>query len=195
MATDWKCVPRTYEVTKNHFILDNPKNICFKSWKAKEEMATDWKFHAVTVVESKGTKQCFKDNQSSFSSTNSSRASSSVSLLAEPLSSAFDGTDPLSQFARQEHELKDPLSQMATEYQKKKSREKIVVNEDDLNWSSKRLAILNRFTTSEKLSISTSFLSTGSSGGDAIKAQTVVADKINFVWNNWITLRMALCVT
>ncbi|XP_012161991.1 UPF0505 protein CG8202 isoform X2 [Ceratitis capitata] len=167
MATDWKCVPRTYEVTKNHL-------------QSSRSYEHPLKVHAVTVVESKGTNQCFKDNQSSFSSTNSSRASSSVSLLAEPLSSAFDGTDPLSQFARQEHELKDPLSQMATEYQKKKSREKIVVNEDDLNWSSKRLAILNRFTTSEKLSISTSFLSTGSSGGDAIKAQTVVADKIKF---------------
>lgn len=29
---------------------------------------------------------------------------------------ALDGTDPLSQFARQEQELMDPLSQMATEY-------------------------------------------------------------------------------
>lgn len=37
--------------------------------------------------------------------------------------------------------------------------------ESTLNWSSRRLGILNRFTTNEKLSLSTSFLCTSSAEG------------------------------
>lgn len=54
----------------------------------------------------------------------------------------------------------------------RKSRtEKETLDEDALSWHSKRLGILNRFTTNEKLSISTSFLSssgvaTGVGGAD-----------------------------
>lgn len=103
MASDWNCIPHTYDVAK--------KNL--QSYLTYEHPL---KIQTVTVVESKGTKQSSKDNRSSFSSNASSRASSSISLLTEPLGSTLDGTDPLSQFARQEQELKDPLTQMATEF-------------------------------------------------------------------------------
>lgn len=35
---------------------------------------------------------------------------------SNPLSRALEGTDPLSQFARQDDELNDPLSQMVSEF-------------------------------------------------------------------------------
>ncbi|XP_067641298.1 VPS35 endosomal protein sorting factor-like isoform X2 [Eurosta solidaginis] len=172
MATDWNCIPHSYGVTKN----------LLQSYTTYEHPL---KIQTVIVVESKGTKQTTRDNRNSFASSSnaSSRASSSISLLTEPLATALDGTDPLSQFARQEQELKDPLTQMATEYsyqKKTKSKEKSSLEEHDLCWRTKRLGILNRFTTSEKLSISTSFLSTGNAGSEGIRAQTVVADKVKF---------------
>ncbi|XP_039948158.1 VPS35 endosomal protein sorting factor-like isoform X2 [Bactrocera neohumeralis] len=159
MATDWECIPHFYEVHKNPLqgliTYEHPLKI-----------------HGVTVIESKGTKRCLKDIRSSFSSDNSSRASSSISLSAEPLTLSFDGTDPLSLFARQEQENMDPLTQM------EKNRKSL--DEDNISWGAKRLGILNRYTTSEKLSISTSFLSAANSGGEGIKSQTVVADKVKF---------------
>ncbi|XP_034113243.1 VPS35 endosomal protein sorting factor-like [Drosophila albomicans] len=99
------------------------------------------------------------------------------------LALALEGTDPLSKFARQEQELNDPLTQMASEYTLKSKRSNAVDPEDNtLNWSTRRLGILNRFTTNEKLSLSTSFLCTSSSegGGENFKAQTVVADKVKY---------------
>ncbi|XP_034937988.1 VPS35 endosomal protein sorting factor-like isoform X2 [Chelonus insularis] len=89
--------------------------------------------------------------------------------LCDPLSEAasvFDGTDPLSQFAREEL---DPLSKMAADEwdyssnvvtSKKKSKDNTV---DELiePWSVRRAVILNKYTTSEKLTIVTSFLTGG----------------------------------
>lgn len=42
------------------------------------------------------------------------------------------------------------------------------------SWSSRRVAILTKFTTSEKLSIVTSFLT----GGEIIKSQTTISEKV-----------------
>lgn len=62
------------------------------------------------MVESKGTRA------PSLGSNASSR-SSSVSQLVESISgSQIMDSDPLSLFAKQEEELMDPLSQIATEY-------------------------------------------------------------------------------
>eukprot|EP00099_Drosophila_melanogaster_P022366 NP_649826.3 uncharacterized protein Dmel_CG8202 [Drosophila melanogaster] len=105
---------------------------------------------------------------------------------SNPLSRALEGTDPLSQFARQDDELNDPLSQMVSEFDlksKRRERDRTEPEDNTLQWSSRRLGILNRFTTNEKLSLSTSFLvSSGSldGGNESIKAQTVVADKTKF---------------
>ncbi|XP_057321431.1 VPS35 endosomal protein-sorting factor-like [Microplitis mediator] len=87
--------------------------------------------------------------------------------LGDPLSghSALDGTDPLTQFAREEL---DPLSRMAADewdYSSslvapgKKPRD--TADEFVEPWSVRRASILNKYTTSEKLSIVTSFLSGG----------------------------------
>uniref|UniRef100_A0A0A1X4P6 UPF0505 protein CG8202 n=1 Tax=Zeugodacus cucurbitae TaxID=28588 RepID=A0A0A1X4P6_ZEUCU len=166
MATDWECIPHFYEGSKNHL----------KSYTTYEHPL---KIHGVTVIESKCTKYGCKDKRSNFNSDNSSRASSSISLSVEPLTLSFDGTDPLSLFARQDQEIMDPLTQIAAENEGKRNDRKCI-DEDNLNWGAKRLGILNRYTTSEKLSISTSFLSTVNSCGEGIKSQTVVSDKVKF---------------
>lgn len=163
MATDWECIPHFYEVYKNplqsYITYDHPL-----------------KMHGVTVIESKGTKRCLKDIRNNFSSDNSSQASSNISLSVEPLNLSFVGTDPLSLLARQDQEIMDPLTQIVTEYQMGKKNDRKSLDEDNICWGAKRLGILNRYTTSEKLSISTSFLSVANS----VKAQTVVADKVKF---------------
>ncbi|XP_017855608.1 PREDICTED: UPF0505 protein CG8202 [Drosophila arizonae] len=96
------------------------------------------------------------------------------------LALALEGTDPLSKFARQDQELNDPLTQMSSEFSKRGNASE--PEDSTLNWSTRRLGILNRFTTNEKLSLSTSFLCTSSTegGGENFKAQTVVADKVKY---------------
>jgi hypothetical protein len=96
--------------------------------------------------------------------------SSSKSSL-DPLSS-FDGMDdPLSQFARQEV---DPLSQMAAEFEattiSNNAGQKNKVESSVQSWNSRRAIILNRYTTSERLSIATSFLG----AENVVKNQTTV---------------------
>lgn len=90
------CVPRLYDMTKNQL----------QGYQTYEHPL---KLSTVTMVESKGTRP------SSIGSNTSSR-SSSMSILAEPLLQSLDGIDPLTQFAKQEEELLDPLSQIASEY-------------------------------------------------------------------------------
>lgn len=101
------------------------------------------------MIDSKGT----KNRLSVLSSVSSSKSS------LDPL---FDGSDdPLSQFARQEI---DPLSQMAAEFEaasisnsvNKQNQIETTVE----SWNSRRGLILNKYTTSERLSIATSFLGT-----------------------------------
>ncbi|KAH8281161.1 hypothetical protein KR054_012542, partial [Drosophila jambulina] len=106
---------------------------------------------------------------------------------SNPLSRALEGTDPLSQFARQDEELNDPLSpQKVSEFDlkaKRRERDRAEPEDNTLQWSSRRLGILNRFTTNEKLSLSTSFLVASGSldgGSECIKAHTVVADKTKY---------------
>lgn len=95
--------------------------------------------------------------------------SSSKSSL-DPFSS-LDGTDPLSQFARQEV---DPLSQMAAEFEatniSNNSNRKITIESSVESWNSRRAIILNKYTTSERLTIATSFLG----GENIVKNQTTV---------------------
>ncbi|XP_063225001.1 VPS35 endosomal protein-sorting factor-like isoform X2 [Bacillus rossius redtenbacheri] len=112
-------------------------------------------------------------------SATSSTGSSTPTPTLDPLGVALDGCDPLSQFARQEL---DPLSKMAAADSwetppRDQKRSKEAVTEDSLDsWSSRKSAILSKFTTSEKLSIVTSFLS----GGEkvVVKAQSAAVDKV-----------------
>ncbi|XP_072391687.1 VPS35 endosomal protein-sorting factor-like [Diabrotica undecimpunctata] len=104
-----------------------------------------------------------------------------VSLL-EPLTLALKQLDPLSEFALQEM---DPLSKMAAEAsvqnlplsRNNTSKE----GENDLfhqmePWPLRKTAILTKYTTSEKLSIITSFLSEGEKV--TVKAQSTAVDKV-----------------
>ncbi|PNF32008.1 hypothetical protein B7P43_G06573 [Cryptotermes secundus] len=126
----------------------------------------------VTVIESRVTRRTLGG------STTSSTGSSTPTPTLESLAAALEGTDPLTHFARQEM---DPLSKMAADMwepvptDQRKSKDALL---DDViePWATRKSAILNKFTTSEKLSIVTSFLS----GGEkvVVKAQSSVVDKV-----------------
>ncbi|XP_033326331.2 VPS35 endosomal protein-sorting factor-like [Megalopta genalis] len=107
----------------------------------------------------------------------------SGSTIPDPLlsHSSLDGSDPLSQFARQEL---DPLSKMAADEWDYSSNttttsKKVKDTAEELvePWSTRRNAILSKYTTSEKLSIVTSFLS---GGEKVVKVQPTggVVDKV-----------------
>ncbi|KAJ1532194.1 hypothetical protein ONE63_000815 [Megalurothrips usitatus] len=123
---------------------------------------------------------------STTSSTRSSTPTPTQSSLysMDPLGAALEGSDPLSQLASQQKI--DPLSAMAADswvepIEGKRGKEKITsttVVDDGMRetWASRKAGILCKFTTSEKLSIVTSFLS----GGEKVivKAQGSVVDKV-----------------
>lgn len=167
MSAEWRCIRRNQDECRRY--LDQ-----FKVFDHPLKQST------ITVLESKGTRM--KSSNSNFSESNSG-SSSTISL--DPLSLALDGSDPLSQFARQDS-AQDPLSQMAAEFEgglnvssgASKSKKKEITNllEMDLiePWAGRRGAILNKYTTNEKLSIVTSFLN----GGETIKSQTTMSEKV-----------------
>ncbi|XP_062553842.1 VPS35 endosomal protein sorting factor-like [Armigeres subalbatus] len=167
MSAEWRCIRRNQDECRRY--LDQ-----FKVFDHPLKQST------ITVLESKGTRM--KPVNSIISESNSG-SSSTISL--DPLSLALDGSDPLSQFARQDS-AQDPLSQMAAEFEGAlnvsssgaKSKKKEVSNllEMDLiePWAGRRSAILNKYTTNEKLSIVTSFLN----GGETIKSQTTMSEKV-----------------
>lgn len=107
------------------------------------------------IYDSKGTR-----NRLSLLSVSSSKSS-----LVDHMSS-LDGDDPLSMFARQEI---DPLSKMAVELEstsisnKSKVIDTIDFSSSGESWNSKRAVILNKYTTSDRLTLASSFL-----GGDTI---------------------------
>lgn len=106
-----------------------------------------------------------------LSGSNSSSRCSSVAAL-DPLSIAFDGIDPLSQFAI-ESELNKKETGKPEEVSngggggvgRRSKRDAAGASSTALSqmesWSSRRAAILNKYTTTERLSIVTSFLTGG----------------------------------
>lgn len=85
----------------------------------------------------------------------------------DPLSTAFDGIDPLSQFAIESERDGGPLIPVAKAElgelngnQRKGKKETLGLSQME-SWSSRRAAILNKYTTTERLSIVTSFLTGG----------------------------------
>ncbi|XP_055549188.1 VPS35 endosomal protein sorting factor-like [Wyeomyia smithii] len=167
MSAEWRCVRRNQDECRRY--LDQ-----FKVFDHPLKQST------ITVLESKGTRIKTINNISESNSGTSS------TLSLDPLSLALDGEDPLSQFARQDS-AQDPLSQMAAEFEgvlnvtssrlpHKKVREVNNLLDMDLiePWASRRVGILNKYTTNEKLSIVTSFLN----GGETIKSQTTMSEKV-----------------
>lgn len=116
------------------------------------------------MFDSKGT----RNRLSVLSSVSSSKSS------LDPLLSLDGSDDPLSQFARQEI---DPLSQMAAELEATNISNNIIrksrIEQSVGSWNSRRAVILNKYTTSERLSIATSFL-----GGETIVKNQSTVEKV-----------------
>ncbi|KAK2564040.1 VPS35 endosomal protein-sorting factor-like [Acropora cervicornis] len=111
--------------------------------------------------------------------------SGSSSSAADPLSTiqtkadAFEGLDPLSMFAAQEVSSKLPATTPVKKNERSAEFDKVKHQDDFFEpWSSKRSGILAKYTTSEKLSITTSFLSSSDKDKYVIKQQTTVTDKV-----------------
>ncbi|XP_029432414.1 VPS35 endosomal protein sorting factor-like isoform X2 [Rhinatrema bivittatum] len=121
----------------------------------------------ITVTESKTKKVGRKGSTSSTSS-------SSSSSMLDPLSSVLDGTDPLSMFAATA-EPAAAAANMDNGRRKREREEHSAVGSDFEPWSSKRSAILARYTTTEKLSIN---LFMGSEKGKATTPGSAVSEKV-----------------
>lgn len=85
-----------------------------------------------------------------------------LSSFSDPLTAALEGFDPLSQFAGKE-ELEDAYRNEAENH-----------SEISEEWLKQRTDILSRFTTSEKLSITSSFLQ----GGEKLVVKQQINDKM-----------------
>lgn len=127
------------------------------------------------------------DNSRKKSSTPSDSLSKGTpaadpSSLIQAKPDAFDGLDPLSMFAAQEASTKKTSSVSAPASKKEQSSSvsnKEKSQSDFKPWLKKRAGILAKYTTSQKLSISTSFLSSSEKSEKmVIKQQTTVADKV-----------------
>lgn len=84
--------------------------------------------------------------------------------ISQPLAQALKRLDPLTELAL--FEEMDPLSRLATETDVKLDHRDVVERPTiSTTWSSRKAAILQKYTTSEKLCMVTSFLSEGEKGG------------------------------
>lgn len=84
--------------------------------------------------------------------------------MKNPLESpsvALDGVDPLSQFAKESNDITLQENRDSNNIDKPKKLYNVPLITHLEPWSTKRSAILMKYTTSEKLSIITSFLSDG----------------------------------
>lgn len=175
MSYEWKVRNRNYKFEKKQRYIHG-----------EEVVDHPLKPLTITVQESKIRKRVGGSSTTSSTSSSVSGTPRKVSTTLtwggagdplsalHPLSSALDGIDPLSQFAAM-----DPLSQMAEEHERAKElsmSKKVHVDDSFEPWSSKKSAILSKYTTSEKLSITTSFLS----GGEGVvpKPQSSMSDKV-----------------
>ncbi|XP_066588771.1 VPS35 endosomal protein-sorting factor-like [Prorops nasuta] len=142
----------------------------------------------ITLIEGRAAvrRNILRSNTSTSSSTGTptpTHASMVNNPLADPLltHSALDGSDPLTQFAREEL---DPLSKMAadewdyssTVISTKKNKE--TAEEIVEPWTTRRTQILNKYTTSEKLSIVTSFLPGGEKVVVKVQPTGTMVDKV-----------------
>ncbi|XP_003492666.1 VPS35 endosomal protein sorting factor-like isoform X1 [Bombus vosnesenskii] len=154
------------------------------------EEVSDHPLKPVTVMLIDG-RSGIKRNVLRSTSTGSSTATSTPthtpvpgSSLVDPLLShcSFDGSDPLSQFAKEEL---DPLSKMAAD-EWDYSCNTVVTNKKSMDtaeelvepWLARRTTILNKYTTSEKLSIVTSFLPGGEKVIVKVQPSGGVVDKV-----------------
>nr|XP_031837161.1 VPS35 endosomal protein sorting factor-like isoform X1 [Nomia melanderi] len=170
MAVDWIAKPVNYKIVRFAYL----------------EETVDHPLKPVTIMLIDG-RSGVKRNALQHMHSSSSIGTSTPLLgntLPDPLlsHSSLDGSDPLSQFAREEL---DPLSKMAAD-EWDYSSSTIVTNKKVKDtaeelvepWSTRRTAILNKYTTSEKLSIVTSFLTGGEKVIVKVQPTGGVVDKV-----------------
>ncbi|KAK3583633.1 hypothetical protein CHS0354_039460 [Potamilus streckersoni] len=98
---------------------------------------------------------------------------------SDPLGTSLEGSDPLSQFAAEAAQKKSSIG-LNIGSEKKKARNENELDDSFEPWSSKKSGIIAKYTTSEKLSITTSFLSATDKEKAVIRTQTTttVTDKV-----------------
>ncbi|KAF7988840.1 hypothetical protein HCN44_007150 [Aphidius gifuensis] len=137
----------------------------------------------------RGTIRSGSTSSSTGTSTPVAQTPINISINEQLTTNKLDGTDPLSQFARDEL---DPLTKMATDEwdysstfdnddNKKLNNTNNINNNNkklDESWKLIRNEILNKYTTSEKLTIVTSFLSDGEKSIKLQQSTTTIGDKV-----------------
>ncbi|KYM95630.1 UPF0505 protein C16orf62 like protein, partial [Cyphomyrmex costatus] len=141
----------------------------------------------ITLIDGRSAVRRSALRSTSTSSSTGTPTPTHVPIPANPLNDpllshpSLDGSDPLTQFAREEL---DPLSKMAADewdYSNvapvsKKSKD--TAEELVEPWSVRRSAILSKYTTSEKLSIVTSFLPGGEKVVVKVQPSGPMVDKV-----------------
>ncbi|XP_067673421.1 VPS35 endosomal protein-sorting factor-like [Haliotis asinina] len=159
MATAYEWHPRIREYEVERREEESPR-----------EEAVSHPLKAVTVTH---VSKAEKRGASSGKSKSNATSEFVDPLSAGPLGAAFDGTDPLSQLAA----TVDVKPARSRSFQEKEEAQEL--DETFEPWSAKKGSILAKFTTSEKLSITTSFLSASDKERVVMKAQTTtVSDKV-----------------
>ncbi|KAL4240173.1 hypothetical protein ACF0H5_000967 [Mactra antiquata] len=140
--------------------------------------ATSHPLKIITVSEMKTDKK----GSSSKKTPSKSSSSTIVDPLSDmgPLGSALDGTDPLSAMAAEANRI---AKVRGSSFGESSAKVRAMSLDDSFEpWSAKRADILSRYTTSEKLSITTSFLSSADKEHVVIKSQThtgsTMSDKV-----------------
>ncbi|KAL8591014.1 hypothetical protein ACOMHN_021779 [Nucella lapillus] len=169
--------------SQRNYVLESQKRAL------QSQETTSHPLKGITVTE---IKQAESKGTPAHGTKSSSASSTPKHDFTDPLSSrdplgadgafslAFEGADPLSRFAAEA----EPAGRTRSGSEKGKTKD--AVSSDGLDetfepWSAKKVGILAKFTTSEKLSITTSFLSASDKEKVVIKTQqhtTTVTDKV-----------------
>ncbi|CAG2121631.1 unnamed protein product, partial [Medioppia subpectinata] len=128
------------------------------------------------VVNQTETKRLKVDNSSAVTKTND----------AKPTNTSWNGLDPLSmalslQNTTESNSLDSSLEMDKNAKSSSKDNQTTAdfIGEDFEDWSSTKTSILNKYTTSERLSIKTSFLMVGASGSAISGSTSVVRSSAN----------------
>ncbi|XP_063444782.1 VPS35 endosomal protein-sorting factor-like [Mytilus trossulus] len=165
MATyEWFPRPRNYDIERNRerLVGEEPSSHPLKSITVVDVKKTDKKGTTPSKIEKKPV--------------SSSVMKDPLSSMLDPLSASLEGSDPLSQMSISSSSL--PTTGRKSSF--KESAETDGLDETFEPWSVKKSSILTKYSTSEKLSITTSFLSSSDKEKVAMRPSTTttVTDKV-----------------
>ncbi|XP_029646027.1 VPS35 endosomal protein sorting factor-like [Octopus sinensis] len=141
------------------------------------EATSNHPLKAITVTEIKCSDKRGTPSRSNSIATGQKGLSEPLSLILDPLNAEFDGRDPLSMFAA-EAEAENKNQKPSSLKERSISIRSGTEDDNFEPWCLKKAGILSKYTTSEKLSITTSFLSTSDKEKVIIKTQSTVTDKV-----------------